>query len=792
MREKKIWAYILLIILTVCLICLPLSACRHTHEYKLLSTTAEPTCTSEGAGIYQCACGQSYTGKVDAQGHEYSSSFTVDIPATCIANGQKSRHCIRCGDKIDITAIEGAHVTVDEVPATCTKAGVGAYIDCPDCGLKEQPQVLPALGHEWQEETITPADCINEGSVLRYCVREGCDMSAILVTPKTAHTWDVNHRCTVCSQLLDVTEGLHYEAMYCGDEIVSYLVSAGSATSGHIIIPAYYNGIAVSGLSDYAFYGTNIASVTLPVGIKTIGTGAFKDCKDLEKIIYSGYAAQWLEVGKFDRWDDGTVDYTVTCLDEILDKYGEPLTWSITYIADPTRCDNFDRIVRDGLKMGELSKITASAKLGYRFIGWSDGLTTATRSDTSDNAGKVVEALFEYDFLDMPVIAVDTAGGAPITSKEDYVRCTASVLNADIYNITEASAKIRGRGNSTWTLDKKPYRLKFDEYTDLFGNGAARDWTLIANHCDKSLVRNYLTYSVAELFDSQRYTTTTQFVELYLNGVYEGVYAVHEQTQTGSNRVDIDENFDESNPSFLIELDRRAFEEGVENKDYFSVGGDLYAIKTPDTDLITYAQTASIKHYLQVAYDIMCASGKYSYAQLSQTMDVRSFAEAYVINELVKSGDIGFSSFYMYRDKGGKLTCGPLWDYDLAMGNIYIPALNNPNSLVAADNNTWFRRLLQWQEFRQSVTDIINDKGKQMMSVIDTKLQEARGMSASFNRNFERWKIWDQRVYREPDKILAIKTWEGQLNWLKTWLTKSMQYMTSYYNCNRGVGNCPA
>ena len=441
--------------------------------------------------------------------------------------------------------------------------------------------------------------------------------------------------------------------------------------------------------------------------------------------------------------------------------------------------------------MGDVSKITALPKLGYKFVCWSDGVNTPTRSDTSDSAGKSVEAIFTYDALAMPIIALDTLDDAPITSKEEYIRCSVDVIGAGQYDFIDASAKIRGRGNSTWTLDKKPYRLKFDAATDLFGNGAARDWTLIANHCDKSLVRNYLTYSLAELFETQKYTTTTQFVEVYLNGVYEGVYAVHEQTQTGAGRVEIDEDFDDNYISFLIELDERAYEEGVEGKDYFKVGGNLYAIKTPDTDLIAPAQTSKIRAYLQTAYDMCDRYGVYSYEQLSECVDVLSFAQSYVINERVKSGDIGFSSFYMYKDKGGRLTCGPLWDYDLAMGNVYFASLNNPNALVAAENNIWFKRLLQWEQFRELVSNIIGDKSQQIMSLIDAKLDEVRAMSASFNRNFERWQIWDERVYREPDEILAIKSWEGQLQWLKEWLSKSMRYINTYYNCAKD-GSCPA
>ncbi|MDE6550971.1 MAG: CotH kinase family protein, partial [Clostridia bacterium] len=599
MRDRKRLACsIVLIVLSICLISCAFAACRHRHEYNLITTVNAPTCTTEGIGVYQCACGDTYEGAIDCLGHEYSQSYTVDIPATCLTYGQKSRHCIRCDDKSDIISALGEHYTVSEVPATCTQAGLSSYIDCPYCGLKQEPHVIPALSHDWQEEIISPASCKEEGAMLRTCRRDGCEVSNTIILPKTSHTWDTEHCCTVCGEILAVSDGLSYQEIYLDGDVACYLTSAGNAIDLHIVIPSYYNLLPVIGLADDAFRDMAITAITIPDSTVKIGKRALAGCNKLTKIIYSGTAAQWLSIDKGEAWDSGAGNYIVECLDETLDKYGEPLMWSITYTADPLHCENITYIHRDNLAMGDVSKITALPKLGYKFVCWSDGVNTPTRNDTSDSAGKSVEAIFTYDALAMPIIALDTLDDAPITSKEEYIRCSVDVIGAGQYDFIDASAKIRGRGNSTWTLDKKPYRLKFDAATDLFGNGAARDWTLIANHCDKSLVRNYLTYSLAELFETQKYTTTTQFVEVYLNGVYEGVYAVHEQTQTGAGRVEIDEDFDDNDISFLLELDERAYEEGVEGKDYFKVGGNLYAIKTPDTDLITPAQTSKIRAYL--------------------------------------------------------------------------------------------------------------------------------------------------------------------------------------------------
>ena len=97
----------------------------------------------------------------------------------------------------------------------------------------------------------------------------------------------------------------------------------------------------------------------------------------------------------------------------------------------------------------------------------------------------------------MPVMVINTVDEAPILDKENYVTCSISVSNAKAeYCFNELSAGIRGRGNTTWNMPKKPYKVKFDSKIDLFGNGAAKKWTLIANYSDPSLIRKYLAYMI--------------------------------------------------------------------------------------------------------------------------------------------------------------------------------------------------------------------------------------------------------------------------------------------------------
>ena len=101
------------------------------------------------------------------------------------------------------------------------------------------------------------------------------------------------------------------------------------------------------------------------------------------------------------------------------------------------------------------------------------------------------------------------------------------------------SLQIRGRGNSTWRKsEKKPYRLKFHAPQRLLGPGFAnaRDWTLLANHGDKTLIRNALTYELGR-FVGLPFCPAYLFVDLFVNGQYLGIYQVSDQVEAGKGRV---------------------------------------------------------------------------------------------------------------------------------------------------------------------------------------------------------------------------------------------------------------
>lgn len=536
---------------------------------------------------------------------------------------------------------------------------------------------------------------------------------------------------------------------------------------------------------------------------------------EVEAIAKYGYVfTQWSDGIKTAKRSDSDVTKSFTVM-AFFSLIPPEETFTVTYIAGVG-----GYIVGDAVQIiekGENSHtVEAVAEDGYTFVEWSDGVTTAKRAEENVTANITVTALFLLNStseLDLPTFNITTNDGQDVYSKDVYKACKISVSNTEEkYCFENKTANIRGRGNSSWDWPKKPYKIKFDSKIDLFGNGKAKKWTLIANYTDYSMARNYMVYSLAQDFEQlSKSTTTTQFVEVYFNGRYDGIYLVCEQVETGSNRVEVEDDLekvtDPEQLGFLIELDRRVVENGAApwGTDRFVYDGDQYfrlsnnykyfdtdtpfIIKSPDFDDATdlglnfNVYVDHIKSYMDNAFEILW-SGNYNAVQ--EKIDVQSWAEGYIVDELFKNVDVTYSSFYMFKDnKDGKLYRGPLWDYDISSDNCnYYAPVNNANSIYAT-RNAIYKKLLEYTEFRALVVQLLNEKATQINLTLDNCVNYVFARATVFERNFERWPLLNWGNHEGwvpvPSHLRAMKTWQEHVTHLRAWLNESFNYMLSQY-----------
>lgn len=347
----------------------------------------------------------------------------------------------------------------------------------------------------------------------------------------------------------------------------------------------------------------------------------------------------------------------------------------------------------------------------------------------------------------LPRLDVMTVDGAEIVSKEDYVDCTVSLSGAETEFCFENSvAGIRGRGNDTWLYyPKKPYRIKFEEKTSMFGETKNKSWVLLAMYNDFSLIKDRLAFGMADALDGDAFVPSYHYVELYLNGSYQGIYLLTDQVDENKGRTSVKEDFGEEDIEvpFLVELDARAPSEGEEGVDWFSVKGYSYAVKYPEADeRYTDAQFAYIKNYIETV-DALCRKPDVTIDELSEYLDVQSFLDFYLVQEAMGQPEINWKSVYMSKSTDGKLVMGPVWDFDWGAAGPSIGEYANQYRGDASglrSNGNWFDALYQGSaEFRTELAERWNEVRPALLSAIQAVEAERDDLSRAAQRNHLRW-----------------------------------------------------
>ena len=388
----------------------------------------------------------------------------------------------------------------------------------------------------------------------------------------------------------------------------------------------------------------------------------------------------------------------------------------------------------------------------------------------------------------MPTFTINTENSTPIWSKEVYVNGEMTVDSTEeAYNMKDAVIEIRGRGNYTWSsTEKKSYRVKFAEKTNLLGQGMgpARSWTLLAVHCDQSMLRTAAALTLAGKLTGIDYSSSVRFAHLYLNGEYQGVYQVSEQMQVQKYRVNLDDTDQESKEiDFLVELDTQASEVPV--GDGF---GNKYEIKS---DYWNGDQYDYIADCLNLAYEAI-TTGDREY--IESLIDLDSVIDAYIVEELFKNLDVGWGSFYMYQSVGGKLHFGPLWDFDLSAGNADAndndPSFPMPQYLYVGNasykhysqSHPWFLELMENEWFQT----LCKERWLEALELIKKTPDYVRRVGAlysdDFDKNFERWDIFGQKINREPASVRALKNHDEHVEYVAKWLEQRIEWLTDFAN----------
>ncbi len=436
---------------------------------------------------------------------------------------------------------------------------------------------------------------------------------------------------------------------------------------------------------------------------------------------------------------------------------------------------------------GSTSSVTVNANLGYKFVGWSDGLKSASRGGDAPSKDTTYEAIFQVDARELPIIMLDTSTGGDVQSKEYYIDGHISVLNTEEkYLLDRLEMQIRGRGNYTWDstfngdpmYNKRPYRIKLSEQQKLcgVGKGKSKNWVLLADHCDQSLLRNNIVYTFAKSMPAIYWQPSVQSVEVFLNGEYRGVYLLTEQVDVNSNKVNISEDLTSGEVAFLVMYTGYA---NIWSEEGFSVGGNSYEIKSDLSfgTLLASQQKSYIINCVQDCWDAVQSS---SQSRVEALMDIDTVIDTYIIHELFKNLDTGWDNFYMYKNLGGKLCFGPVWEFDQCAGNAD-EGVDNPQGIRGGNTQPWYFALLKCGWFRKMLSQRWNNLKESVDGIPSLIVTTANSGYNSYCRNFEKWRIFGYKINRET-YVRQLTSYKEHYEYFANFMRERIEWLDGYWN----------
>ena len=386
--------------------------------------------------------------------------------------------------------------------------------------------------------------------------------------------------------------------------------------------------------------------------------------------------------------------------------------------------------------------------------------------------------IYVHSFTGLPMMYITTEGLRDVTSKENYIRATMS-LKEDVRtraagDVVEASVNIKGRGNSSWKFPKKPFRLKFDEKISMLDMHKDKSWVLIPNYNDKSMLRNSLAFYMSSISNLD-YTPESHFIELIFNGKYWGTYQLCEKIKISNHRVAVGDD------GFLLEIDSRA--PGEAGSHFFQVPHleNVVSIKDPDEEL-TSEGINYVNDFIVRADEALFGS-KFTDPNVGWQayLDMDSFVDWYLIQEIGKNLDGSFdTSCFMHLARGGKLMMGPMWDMDVAYGNIdqANQSCYRPTGFHIK-NVQWYSRLFRDPAFVARVKERFNYFYRHQNDILANVNADAQYLKYSAQENNDVW------------GVLNVKTWPNFNIWgsyqnevqdLKEWFVTRMEWLKTQFD----------
>ena len=359
----------------------------------------------------------------------------------------------------------------------------------------------------------------------------------------------------------------------------------------------------------------------------------------------------------------------------------------------------------------------------------------------------------------------------------------------------EGDMQIRWRGHSTLTMEKKSYRIKLKEKAKLLGMKGDKDWYLLANHADKTLVRNLVAMRISEIC-GMSWTPRMVPVDVYYNGEFAGNYMLSEHKEVGKSKVNIDPS--KGDCYFEIESD-------CNQPVCFWTAIYREPVMFREPEVPTEEQQEQVKAWFS-GFETALQDNDFDarIRTYSAYIDVPSFVNHYLVQEFAKTVDVLRKSTFLTLQKGGKLKMYHVWDFDLALGNcsyLHADTLLDGSPVDDGPEGWWVKEVAPWRMktgwylrmfedpvFVQAVKDRWNEVKGPLKNLPDEIDGMVRMNRAAFDRNFERWNVLGANVWPNswPEEELP-QTYDEEIARLKDYCSRRWAWLDENINTLRGT-----
>jgi hypothetical protein len=346
----------------------------------------------------------------------------------------------------------------------------------------------------------------------------------------------------------------------------------------------------------------------------------------------------------------------------------------------------------------------------------------------------------------------------------------------DAPNGYDGLAGISLHGQSSSRFAKKSYGIELrdeagkNRNAPLLGMPAENDWVLYASHNDKSLMRNPIAYAAARRLG--KWAARTKYVELVLNGRYQGVYTLIETVKFDKGRLVADATGLGGRYLAEMTLGWQARRKGKHFRTKIKNQAVVY--DDPKFAKLTKQEADYEERIVNGAERALYRGSRASW---KHHLDVGAAVDYILLEELFRNPDAFQASTFMVKGAGSQLKLGPVWDFDIAMGNSTRANAKKASGWMTADR-VWAKKMLGDAQFKRSLERRWKKlrAGGLRKSLFASATKYVTELGPAAKRNFKRWPVLKERIWQEP---VLRGSYSAEVKGLRSWLRKRVAWLDS-------------